>query len=93
MNEFLPARAQRLHCYEWAGLAGVVLASFMPEVYIIETYNHAVNFDSQNTWDFFANALFETIVTLNSLSLLQFQSGKNCLYKQKELKSFILRKC
>ena len=31
----------------------------MPEVYIIETQNHAVNFDSENTWDFFANALFE----------------------------------
>ena len=49
----------RLHCYEWAGLAGVVLASHLLEVYIIETYNHAVNFDSQNTWDFYTNALFE----------------------------------
>ena len=26
--------------------------------YIIETYNHAVIFDSQNTWDFYINALF-----------------------------------
>jgi len=49
----------KLICYEWASLAGGVLVSFMPEVYIIETHNHAVNFDSENTWDFFANALFE----------------------------------
>jgi len=49
----------KLICYEWASLAGGVLVSFIPEVYIIETHNHAVNFDSENTWDFFANALFE----------------------------------
>ena len=49
MNDFYQHVAQRLHCYEWAGLAGGVLVSFMPEVYIIETHNHAVNFDSENT--------------------------------------------
>ena len=58
MNDFYQHVAQRLHCYEWAGLAGGVLVSFLPEVYIIETHNHAVNFDSENTRDFFANALF-----------------------------------
>ena len=51
--------AQRLFCYEWSGLAGVVLATYMEEVYIIETYNHAVIFDSQNSWDFYINALFK----------------------------------
>ena len=50
MNDFYQQVAQRLHCYEWAGLAGGVLVSFMPEVYIIETHNHAVNFDSENTY-------------------------------------------
>jgi len=59
INDFYHEVAQRLFCYEWAGLAGGVLVSFIPEVYIIETYNHAVNYDSENTWDFHSNALFE----------------------------------
>ena len=54
-----PEKRQHLVCYEWAGMAGIVLASYMEEVYVIETHNHAVNFDSQNTWDFETNALFK----------------------------------
>lgn len=49
----------QLICYEWASLAGGVLASYLPEVYIIETHNHAVLYDGKNTWDFYANAIFE----------------------------------
>ena len=49
----------KLICYEWASLAGGLLASYLQEVYIVETHNHAVLYDGMHTWDFYVNAIFE----------------------------------
>ena len=47
-----------LFCYEWSYIGANLLIEHFSDVYVLETSNHAVVYDSKNTWDFMGNFLF-----------------------------------